>query len=66
MCLSFYWVITQYILFWFILHFSNSPFFLFQQFLTTLASIIDDFARKDTVPFCDYLGQYLDKVEHRL
>ena len=44
-----YWVITRYILPWVILHFHDCSSFLFQQFLAILASIMEDFTRKETV-----------------
>ena len=45
-----YQVITRYILPWVILHFHDCSSFLFQQFLATLASIMEHFPWKDIVP----------------
>ena len=46
-----YRVIPRYILPWVHLHFHDCTFVLVQQFLATLASIVEDFGRKDIVPF---------------
>ena len=50
MWMLFYRVIFRYILPCVYLHFHDCALVLVQQFLATLASIIEDFARKDTVP----------------